>query len=137
YLEKNYGVNPEAVRVIHRGVAVERFHPNSVTPERLITVSQAWRLPEGAAIIMLPARLSRIKGHMFLLDAVAQLQRNDIFCLFVGSGAGNESYRAELEAYIDGKGMGGMVRIVTDCKDMPAAYMLSTVVVCPSLVPEG
>ena len=33
--------------------------------------------------------------------------------------------------------MGGMVRIVPNCRDMPAAYMLATVVTCPSIVPEG
>lgn len=137
YLEENYSVDPNRIRVVHRGVALEKYHPNSVSPERLITVSQGLRLPEGASIVMLPGRLSRIKGHMFLLDAIEKLQRKDVFCLFVGSDIGNESYRKELEQYIDSKGMGGACRIVTDCKDMPAAYMISTIVAAPSLVPEG
>jgi glycosyltransferase involved in cell wall biosynthesis len=137
YLEQNYKIDPQIVRVVHRGVALEKFHPNSVTPERLVRVSKACRIPEGVAIVMLPARLTRIKGHMFLLDALAELQRKDVFCLFVGSDRGNENYRKELEDYISSKGMGSMVRIVTNCDDMPAAYMISTVVVCPSLVPEG
>jgi glycosyltransferase involved in cell wall biosynthesis len=137
YLEQNYSVDAQKVRVVHRGLAVEKFHPNSVTPERLIRISRTWRIPEGACVVMLPARLSRSKGHMFLLDAIAQLQRRDIFCLFLGSDKGNENYRKELESYIASKDMGGAVRIVTDCNDMPAAYMLSTVVACPTLVPEG
>ena len=137
YLTENYGLDSSLVRVLHRGVPVEKFHPNSVSPERLIRISQGWRIPEGAAVVMLPARLSRIKGHMFLLDAIERLQRRDVFCLFLGSDAGNEKYRESLESYIDSKNMGGITRIVTDCNDMPAAYMLSTVVVCPSLVPEG
>lgn len=137
YLEQNYNVDPKIIRVIHRGVALERFHPNSVTPERMIRTSQLMRIPEGAAVIMLPGRLSRIKGHMFLLDAIDMLHRKDLFCLFVGTDIGNESYRKELEAYIESKNLGSCVRIVTDCNDMPAAYMISTVVVSPSLVPEG
>lgn len=137
YLEQNYSVDPNNLRVIHRGVVLERFHPNAVTPERLIKIARGWRVPDGASVIMLPGRLSRIKGHMYLLDAIEQLRRPDIFCLFVGSDIGNEEYRRELETYIQGKNMGGQVRIVTDCNDMPAAYMLATVVVCPSLVPEG
>lgn len=137
YLEQNYAVNPQVVRVVHRGVAIEKFHPNSVSPERLVKISRAFRIPEGALVVLLPARLTRIKGHMFLLDALAQLQRKDIFCLFVGSEKDGGGYRKELEAYIESKDMGGMTRIVTDCNDMPAAYMISTVVVCPSLVPEG
>lgn len=137
YLEENYKVDPNIIRVIHRGVAIEKFHPNSVTPDRLINVAQHMRIPDGASVIMLPGRLSRIKGHMFLLDAIEMLQRKDVFCVFVGSDIGNESYRRELENYIEAKELSGAVRIVGDCKDMPAAYMISTVVVSPSLVPEG
>lgn len=136
-LEKNYQVAPERIRVIHRGLAVEKFHPNSVTPERLIKLAQQWRIPDGASVIMLPGRLSRIKGHMFLIDALQQLQQKDLFCLFVGSDLGNQNYRRELEQYIESRGMGGAVRIVSACDDMPAAYMLATVVAVPSLAPEG
>jgi len=137
YLEQNYKVDPNIIRVIHRGVAIERFHPNAVTPERLVALSRQMRIPEGAAVILLPARLSRIKGHMFLLDAIEQLKRRDVFCLFVGSDIGNESYCRELDSYIASKGLGEQVRIETQCNDMPAAYMTATVVVVPSLVPEG
>lgn len=137
YLEKNYGTDPKLIRVIHRGVALEKFHPNSVTPERLVKVSRQLRLPEGAAIILCPARITRIKGHMFLLDAVKKLGRRDVFCVFLGSDHGSENYRAELEAYISAHQMGEQVRMESKCDDMPAAYMISTVVVVPSLVPEG
>jgi glycosyltransferase involved in cell wall biosynthesis len=137
YLEKNYQVDSANIRVVHRGVALEKFHPNSVTPDRLIKVAKQWRVPDGASVIMLPARLSRIKGHMFLIDALQQLPQRDFFCLFVGSAIGNENYQKELETYIENSALGGAVRIVNHCDDMPAAYMLATVVVSPSLEPEG
>ncbi|MDE1151776.1 MAG: glycosyltransferase family 4 protein [Micavibrio sp.] len=137
YLEQNYKVDPNIIRVIHRGVAIERFHPNAVTPERLVALSRQMRIPDGAAVILLPARMSRLKGHMFLLDAIERLQRKDVFCLFVGSDLGNENYCRELESYVDAKGLGAQVRIETQCNDMPAAYMIATVVAVPSVVPEG
>lgn len=137
YLEQNYRVDPNIIRVVHRGVAIEKFHPNSVTPERLVALARQMRIPDGAAVVLLPARLTRIKGHMFLLDAIAKLQKRDVFCLFVGSDVGNESYRKELETYIAARALGGQVRIETKCDDMPAAYMIATVVVVPSIVPEG
>ena len=136
-LEKNYGVDPSLIRVVHRGVAIEKFHPNSVTPERLIKIAKQWRIPDGASVIVLPGRISRIKGHMLLIDAIQQLTQKDIFCLFVGSDTGNENYRKELEVYIGSKDLDGDVRIITNGDDIPAAYMLATVVVSPSLVPEG
>lgn len=137
YLEENYKTDPNIIRVIHRGVPIDRFHPNAVTAERLIKAAQQMRIPDGASIVLLPGRLSRIKGHMFLLDAIAALGRKDLFCVFLGSDIGNEKYRAELEAYIAAKHLESQVRIVGDGKDMPAAYMTATVVVSPSLVPEG
>ncbi len=137
YLEQNYKLDPNVIRVIHRGVAIERFHPNAVTPERLVSLSRQMRIPDGAAVILLPARVSRIKGHMFLLDAIEQLGRRDVFCLFVGSDLGNEAYSRELEAYISSKGLGTQVRIEPQCNDMPAAYMTATVVAVPSVEPEG
>lgn len=136
-LEKNFKVNPSIVRVIHRGVAVEKFHPNSVTPDRLIRVSQQMRIPEGALVVMLPGQLIAAKGHVPMLDAIAALGRRDIFCLFVGSEESGSDYRRTLEKYILDKDLGAQARVVTDCNDMPAAYMISTVVVSPSVVPEG
>jgi glycosyltransferase involved in cell wall biosynthesis len=137
YLEQNYKVEPANLRVIHRGVALEKFHPNAVTPERLIRLAQEMRIPDGSSVILMPARITRVKGHLFLLDAIERLARKDVFCLFLGSDLGNESYRRELDSYIASKELGSQVRIVPACDDMPAAYMIATVAVAPSLVPEG
>lgn len=137
YLEQNYGTDAEKIRVIHRGVSLAKYHPNAVTPERLIKVAQSWRVPDGASVVMLPGRVSRKKGHRFLIDALYSLRMPDVFCVFLGSSLGNEAYRAELEKYITEKGMEGAVRIIPACDDMPAAYMLATVTVAPTLEPEG
>ncbi len=137
YMENEYDADPTRIRVIHRGVAIERFHPNSVTPERLVKLSQDWRIPEGAPIIFMPARLTRLKGHMFFIDALAELGNKDVFCFLLGTVGKNSGYQQELIDHIEEKGLSEQVRIVGQCDDMPAAYMISTVVVSPSLVPEG
>lgn len=137
YLKRNYGVTDDHIRLIHRGVAIEKFHPTAVTPQRLIKISQEWRIPDGANVIILPGRLTRWKGHHVLIDAIGQLQRKDVFCVLIGSDQGRTKYREELEETIAEKGLGGSIRIVDHCDDMPAAYMLSTVVTCPSTDPEG
>jgi glycosyltransferase involved in cell wall biosynthesis len=137
YLRKNYHLDESKIRTIHRGVALEKFHPTAVTPERLISLSRQWRIPDGANIIMLPGRLTRWKGHHVLIDAIAHLQRRDIFCLMIGADQGRSEYREELENAINQKNLQGRVRIVDHCNDMPAAYMLATVVVSASTEPEG
>lgn len=137
YLQENYKINPYNIRTIHRGIALEKFHPTAVTPERMITLSRQWRLPDGASIIMLPGRLTRWKGHHVLIDAMARLGRPDVFCVFIGSDQGRSAYRQELEETIQEKNLGGQIRLVDHCNDMPAAYMLATVVVSASTDPEG
>lgn len=137
YIKKHYHVSDEKIRIIHRGIALEKFHPTSVTPERMIRLSNEWRLPDGAPVVMLPGRLTRWKGHHVLIDAMAEIARKDVFCVLIGSDQGRTGYREELEAAIKDKQLEGQVRIVDHCQDMPAAYMLSTVVVSASTDPEG
>lgn len=137
YLRKFYKLNDRTIRLIHRGIPIEKFHPTAVTPERLITLAQNWRIPDGANVVMLPGRLTRWKGHSVLIDAMERIQRKDLFCVIIGSDQGRKEYRKELEESIEAKGLGGQVRLVDHCNDMPAAYMLATVVVCPSTDPEG
>lgn len=137
YLRKNYHLDDRTIRLIHRGIPIERFHPTAVTPERLITLAQNWRIPDGSNVIMLPGRITRWKGHSVLIEAIARINRKDLFCVIIGSDQGRKEYSKELEETIQSKGLGGQVRIVPHCNDMPAAYMLATVVVCPSTDPEG
>lgn len=137
YIQYNFDVDPAIVRLNHRGIHMNKFEPSSVTPERIIKLTKAWRLPEDAKVIMLPGRLTRWKGHHVLIEAFAQLAEKDVFCVLVGSDQGRIKYRQELEAYITEKNLGERVRLVDHCDDMPAAYMLATVVVSASIEPEG
>jgi len=130
-----YGVGHERLRIIPRGVDVARFDPDRMTAERLVVLSRQWQLPDGAPVIMLPGRLTRWKGHPILIDALAILGRSDVHCLLVGSGA--ERYKRELAAQAAERGVGATLRIVDECRDMPAAFMLADVVVSASTSPEG
>lgn len=137
YLKDNYTLEADRIRVVHRGVALEKFHPTAVIPMNLITLSSAWRIPDGAPIVLMPGRLTRWKGHTVLIEAMEKLARPDVFCVMIGADQGRSEYRAELEQMIADKGLEGRVRIIDHCSDMPTAYMLATVVVSASTDPEG
>lgn len=137
YLLQNYKIDPENIRVIHRGIALERFHPTAVSAERMVNLARQWRIPDGSNIIMLPGRITRWKGHHVLIEAMEKLGRKDVFCVMIGDDQGRSEYREELENAIKEKDLGDRIRIVSQCHDMPAAYMLSTVVVSASTDPEG
>jgi len=86
---------------------------------------------------MLPGRLTRWKGQEVLIEALAVLGRKDVRCLLVGSDQGRTDYTDELKALINRRGLSDVVHIVGDCNDMPAAYMLTDVVVSASTDPEA
>ncbi len=131
-----YGVGPDRLRTIPRGVDLDLFDPQRVGAERIVSLARQWRLPDGAPVVMLPGRLTRWKGGLDFIEAVAVLGRRDICCVLVGPEQ-RRGFRRELEAAIEKHGVGGLFRIAEDCRDMPAAYMLADVVVSASSGPEG
>jgi len=133
----NYPVAPEVVRVIHRGIDPAIFAPDKVTQPRLIQLTQQWRLPDDRPVVLLPGRLTRWKGQLDLIDALARLGRRDITCVLVGSDQGRTGYRRELENRVAHNDLGGVVHIVDHCSDMAAAFMLANVVVSASREPEA
>lgn len=137
YLLENYEIDAGNIRVIHRGIAIEKFNPGASSAANLINLSREWRLPDGCQIVMMPGRLTRWKGHLPLIEAMAILGRDDVFCVMIGDDQGRSEYRAEVEAAIRDRNLEGRVRIIGHCNDMPAAYMLSNVVVSASTDPEG
>ena len=137
HIRQNYGVPRSKIRIIHRGVDLERFDPAKVSAERVIQLANRWNMIDGLPVVMLPGRLTRWKGQTAFIDAIDKLGSRDLTCLLVGSDQGRSAYRKELENRIEARGLGGVIRVVDNCNDMPAAYMLTDVVVSASLEPEA
>ena len=137
HVRQHYKVDPRKLRVIHRGVDLARFDPDRVSAERMIQLSTRWRLPDGLPLILMPGRLTRWKGQTVLLEALSHLGDMDYRCVLVGSDQGRTAYRRELESLIAEHHLSGRVSLLDECNDMPAAYMLSDVVVSASTDPEG
>src|SRR5262249_60136451 len=85
---------------------------------------------------MLPGRLTRWKGGLEFIAAIAALGRRDICCVLVGPEQ-RRGFRRELQSSVERNGLAGLFRIVDECRDMPAAYMLADVVVSASSDPRG
>jgi len=137
HIERNYRIEPDRLRVIHRGVDLDIFDPQKVPAVRVIQLAEKWRLAESVPVVMLPGRLTRWKGQMLLIEALARLRRERIRCLFVGEDQGRNGYSRQLESLVRRRGLEGVVHMVGACPDMPAAYMLADVVVSASTEPEA
>lgn len=137
HVHHTYQTPLNKIRVIPRGVDLALFDPARMRPDRLVAQAQALRLEDGMPVLMLPGRVTRWKGHRVVVEAIARLDRRDIQCLFIGSDEGREDYRAEIEALIEQRGLGGIIRFAGQVKDMAAAYMLADVVISASTDPEA
>ncbi|MGC2413078.1 MAG: glycosyltransferase family 4 protein, partial [Stellaceae bacterium] len=136
HVAQTYGVGPDRLRVIPRGVDTATFDPRRVSGGRVVALATWWRVPDDATVVMLPGRLTRWKGGLDFIEAIARLGRRDLCCLLVGAEQ-RPGFRRELEKRIERLGLSGMFRIIEDCRDMPAAYVLADVVVSASSDPEG
>jgi glycosyltransferase involved in cell wall biosynthesis len=137
HIVETYTMDEAKIRVIHRGVDIHQFDPAKVTSERIVALAGQWRLPVDRHIVLLPGRLSPWKGQDVFIQALARLRRKDLFGILLGVGAGSSKLREEVEGTIVRAGLEDSVRLIDDCRDMPAAYRLADLIVAPSTRPEA
>jgi glycosyltransferase involved in cell wall biosynthesis len=133
---------PEKVVAIPRGVDLTRFEPGLVAGVRVEALRAEWGIPTGERRmkILLAGRLTRWKGQMLMIEALAKLKAEgdeNYLLLLAGDDQGRGGYRAELEAAIAAAGLETSVKLLGHCDDMPAAYLVSDLAVAPSLEPEA
>ncbi|MBV9063585.1 MAG: glycosyltransferase family 4 protein, partial [Alphaproteobacteria bacterium] len=141
HIVREHRIAAERIAVIHRGVDLEEFDPAGVSPERIDRMRSAWDVPPGHTVVLLPGRLTRWKGQLLFIEALAQLEREhllgDITALLVGDAQGRDQYVAEVRRAIARNGLQTTIKIVPHVEDMPAAYLVSDIVVSASIDPEA
>lgn len=138
HIRRTYGAGNEKITVIPRGIDITRFSPEAVTEERREALRSAWSIADKAPVILLPARVSPIKGHTLFIEAMARLPKEIAArAVIVGDEQGRDEYLRNLKSLINALNLQDRVRIAGHCADMPAAYSLADLVVAPSSVPEG
>lgn len=141
HIRDDYGIPPERIVTIYRGIDLTHFDRATVSAERLAALRSLWKVAPERPIILLPARLTRIKGQDVLIAAMRQLveqeRAGNAVVVLIGSDQGRSHYTRELLEQVVSSRLSDHVVIADHCDDMPAAYALATLVVVPSLVPEG
>ncbi|HJQ58973.1 MAG TPA: glycosyltransferase family 4 protein, partial [Vineibacter sp.] len=128
-LKAHQRIDDGRISVIRSGINFDRFNPATVRAERLIKLAARWRLPDDRKVILFPGRLCEDRGQIHLVEAIKALDREDVFCLLLGAESSPTALEERLKRHIERLGLGGTVAIAPFCDDMPAAYMLSDVVV--------
>ncbi len=138
HLMECYGVEASRICLIPRGVDLAQFDEQHVVPDRVMRLIRSWRLPDEAIpVIFCPGRITRIKGHLLLIEALSHLKDLPFLCVIAGGDEGHEDYRDELQERIISSGLEGKVRLAEGTNFMAEAYTLSQLVVVPSIKPES
>lgn len=137
HLMKEYLVPDQKIRLIPRGADINKFNMSAVSAGMLQDFAKEYAIPTDKPIITLVGRLSRIKGHDVVLEALQQMQEKEVTLLFVG-GNPKAGYDVELKQKIANLSDKTTVKIFAVPGDkMPLVYALSDICVQPTLVPES
>jgi glycosyltransferase involved in cell wall biosynthesis len=131
HIQQAYGVT-KGVELIFRGVDKEKFDPSAISQERLERFRESWQIAGDKTIIMLPGRLTRLKGQDVFIRALANLKHDNYQAVIVGDMEDNPSFARELSDLIASLGLEKKIFMVGHCDDMPAALMIADIVVSAS-----
>ncbi len=141
HLLERYGegswFDPSKLRLIQRGIDPEVFNPDTLSDEHLKQLRKSWGISPEMRLILLPGRISRSKGQDLLIEALSRMRHAEVTAVLLGSAQGHETYRDNLLQLASSLDLEGRVKWIPPFLDMPLAYQLADIVVCPSFVPEG
>ncbi|MGE0597560.1 MAG: glycosyltransferase family 4 protein [Hyphomonadaceae bacterium] len=137
-----YQLDPARVVAIPRGVDLEQFDPAAIAQHDIAAMRDLWGLSPGDArlVLMLPARLTRWKGQIVLIDALAELQSRRpgaVKAILAGDAQGRTAYVDELNTRIAASRLREAVAIVGHLSQMPTALAASDAALFPSVEPEA
>lgn len=129
HIQRCYHIPADRISLIYRGVDAESFHPSKVSPERVARIKSKWRIEEGLPIVMLPGRVTSLKGHEVFIRALADIKEIPWRAVCVGVFDPSSALFKRLSRLIDELGLSGRVHFTGHELDMPAAYAATDLVV--------
>jgi glycosyltransferase involved in cell wall biosynthesis len=135
-----YGTPWQRISVVPSSIDFKRFDPATVSPERVAAMRAAWGVKPETKVILITGRILRRKGHHLVVRAAHRLKdmgMKDFLCVFVGEDRGHTRYTGELWDLVLTTGTIDVIRMAAPVYDMPAAYMVASVVVSAAVQPEG
>lgn len=141
-IAKAYKIDKKRIAVIPRGTDFSAFDKSKITLERVLETKAKWGLAGyRGPIILMPARLTRWKGQLVFIEALAQLKRQgrlgDAMAVLAGDAQGRDAYVEEVKLAIKAGDLDNRVKIVGHLEEMPSAYAVSSLVVSASTDPEA
>ena len=140
-INKIYKIDKDKIDIIPRGVNTENFKASNFSDEEKINIKKEWKVfDQNKIILLLPARLTRWKGHEVVIKAIGLLKNEEFFknivCLFAGNQKGSERYIQNLKETIASLSLDDKIKLIGQVENMPLAYQVSNIILSPSIQPE-
>ncbi len=127
--------------VIFRGINTEYFDPDNLTKNSVSKLKTLWQIEENSKVILLPGRLTSWKGQELFIEAINKFKKLnpnlDFIAVVLGGDQGRTVYKKKLERLVEQYDLTNNFRFIEKCEYMPAAYMLSDIIVSSSIEPES
>jgi glycosyltransferase involved in cell wall biosynthesis len=141
HVAAEYHIARARLHVIPRGVDLAQFDPAGIAPDRVAEQRAQWSAGADDLVVLLPGRLTRWKGQLVFVDALARLARAGslprLRAVMVGDAQGRASYESELRNAISAAELGDRVFVAGHADEMPLAYLAADIVVSASIEPEA
>ena len=135
HIIKEHGLAPNKIRVIPRGVDMARFDPDAISQSAANAMRAAWGVKPAQTCLLLPGRLTRWKGQLIAVQALAGAP--DAALVLLGDAQGREAYVSEIHALAARLGVTDRLHIPGHSGDMPAAFAAADIVLSCSTDPEA
>jgi glycosyltransferase involved in cell wall biosynthesis len=142
HIVTRYHFPKSRITVIPRGVDLTTFSAKNIDEKTLQAMRSKYlphNLPDDIKVILLPARFTKLKGHLHLIKALSYIKKHKFYCIIVGKlSYNNYDYLLDLEKAIVDYKLENCVKLFTESEsDMLHLYSISDIVICASQEPEG
>lgn len=137
HIIKNYKIDKEKIRLIHRCADIEKFSPQAVTQARMINKIKEYNIADDKPVILLPGRITHWKGQHLLLEALHLMKNQNYYCIITGDSQGRIKYLNKLKELAKKYNLENRVGFFGRYSDVPALMMVSTVILSTAIEPEA
>lgn len=138
HILKNYNIEDKnKIRVIHRGVNPEEFSKNNLSEEMLVKFREKYNVPPNSPIILLPSRMTRWKGHLYLIEALKEIKDLNFYCILAGDLSKHPDFVNILQDKIREYKIQNRVQLFGNEPNMLGLYGIANIVLSTSIEPEA
>lgn len=139
-LINRFDIPHERVTVVPHPIDAGLFDPATMEPQRVLKLRNAWKVPQGDRIVLVPGPIAPNSGQAILVDAVGSLPAailDGITFVLIGDPNTHRGYLREVLQRAEKLNIGPRLRLAGNCTDWPAALAAADIVAMPALEPDA